>query len=483
MPAPSAELIQEFSSSPYISSDNYLETLHDLIEVFYYFKNETLDLISDDNLVRFMKKCFDGRCGGSLEMLRSTDLEEMARRVRSRVRGSTDAQSGRRAEALAGTGTHGPSAQRNGPFSTGRGAISWAGVEVPATSADNVALGQARKDQGPGNTSTLVENAICPVYPPSRIRKTALSEEFYLRSLLMEAYRQGELDAPQMEAILMQCVSLLAAGVERVNRGASSSVKLDVAQMLAESNFYTMGMYLKTQPEVSVALLTLKGEPVSEIYRRGRSVLDSQLAFAKGLYELVRMTKVSSPNYAYVATIDRGIDDFFRCYDPDFAAHEVPGSIDYQLLNPVTGLAGVEYMVRYLQSLYLENVFCSRFDAAVIDEVMRRYHFAYEDLLDNICGQVLQNALGCAILGKNVSSLRLSRADVQRLKGVLAHNDRESTRAFLQRVLETALDILSLKSVPLKAYLTASLRELASRISTARATDRLDKVFVPSPSP
>ena len=41
-------------------------------------------------------------------------------------------------------------------------------------------------------------------------------------------------------------------------------------------------------------------------------------------------------------------------------------------------------MVRYLQSLYLENVFCSRFDAAVIDEVMRRYHFAYEDLLDNI---------------------------------------------------------------------------------------------------
>lgn len=86
-------------------------------------------------------------------------------------------------------------------------------------------------------------------------------------------------------------------------------------------------------------------------------------------------------------------------------------------------------------------------------------------------------------MGKNVSSLRLSRADVQRLKGVLAHNDRESTRAFLQRVLETALDILSLKSVPLKAYLTASLRELASRISTARATDRLDKVFVPSPSP
>ncbi|MGI6642550.1 MAG: DUF6323 family protein [Bacillota bacterium] len=468
-------LIQEFSSSPYVSPDNYLETLHELIEIFYYFKNETLDLISDDNLIRFMKKCFDGRCGGSLEILRSRDLEEMARSIRSRVGGSVDGREGWRTESLAATRDQERSAE-NGPFNSGPGVVAQGG-------ADGAALSQSRENCEFGDASASVEAAMRPVNRPSRITKTALSAEFYLRSLLTEAYCQGELDAPQMEAILMQCLSVLAAGVERLNKGKSSSVKWEAAQTLAESIFYTMGLYLKGQPEVSLAVQTLKIEPLSEIYRKGRHVLDSQLAFARGLYELVRMTKVSTPDYAYVETIDRGIEDFFRCYDPDFAAHEVPGSIDYQLLNPVMGLAGVEYMIRYLQSLYLENQFCSAFDAAVIDEVMRNYYFEYEDLLDNICGQVLRNALGCAILGESVLSLRLSRVDVQRLKGVLAHKDREYTRDILKWALETALDRLSLKSAPLKAYLTASLTELMSRISTAKDTGRLDKIFVPSQIP
>jgi hypothetical protein len=454
-------LIREFSGSPYISQANYVETLHQLIEMFYYFKNETLDLMSDDDLVRFMQTCFDGRCGGSLELLRSRELEEMARRVRGGLRGSGDR----------------PTREAFEPWH-----LSPSGT---CAGADRRAVQYVERLDGTRHedTSAPVEAAICPVHGCSRLGKTALSEEFYFRSLLTEAYRQGELDVLQVEAILMQCVSLVAETVERLNRGASSSVKVEAAQTLAESNFYTMGLYLKTQTGVSHALQVLKAEPVPEIYRMGRSVLESQLSFARGLYELVRMTKVSTRNYAYVATIDRGIEDFFLGYDPDFAAHEVPGSIDYQLLNPVTGLAGVEYMVRYLQSLYLENLFCSRFDPAAIDEVMRSYRPEYEDLLDNICGQVLQNALGCFILGKNVPSLRLSRQDVQGLKAVLTHKDRQATRSFLQRVLEMALDSLSLRSAPLRAYLTISLVELSSRIGTAMATDSLDKIFVPSPVP
>lgn len=76
------KIIQEFCDSPYISQHNYTQTLHELIEIFYYYKNETLDLMADDDLIKFMKKCFDGRCQGSLDLLRHRELEKMARRIR-----------------------------------------------------------------------------------------------------------------------------------------------------------------------------------------------------------------------------------------------------------------------------------------------------------------------------------------------------------------------------------------------------------------
>jgi hypothetical protein len=76
------KLIWEFCDSPYISMHNYAETIHELTEIFYYYKNETLDLMSDDELIKFMKFCFDGNCQGSLELLSGRELANMARNLR-----------------------------------------------------------------------------------------------------------------------------------------------------------------------------------------------------------------------------------------------------------------------------------------------------------------------------------------------------------------------------------------------------------------
>ena len=77
-----ARIIREFCTSPYLTMDNYVETLHDLTNLFYYYKNETLDLLSDDELIKFMKEKFDGVCQGSLELLSGRELERMARDLR-----------------------------------------------------------------------------------------------------------------------------------------------------------------------------------------------------------------------------------------------------------------------------------------------------------------------------------------------------------------------------------------------------------------
>ncbi|WP_024833591.1 DUF6323 family protein [Ruminiclostridium josui] len=76
------KLIFEFSDSPFIWQENYMDTLSELQDIFYYFKNESLDEFTDDELIRYMRKSFDNECQGSLEYLRETSLEDVCRSIR-----------------------------------------------------------------------------------------------------------------------------------------------------------------------------------------------------------------------------------------------------------------------------------------------------------------------------------------------------------------------------------------------------------------
>jgi len=76
------KLIYTFCDSPYIYQGNYVETIGSLQEIFYLYKNECLDELTDEELLTYMKEHFDGDCQGSLEFLEETCLEELAREIR-----------------------------------------------------------------------------------------------------------------------------------------------------------------------------------------------------------------------------------------------------------------------------------------------------------------------------------------------------------------------------------------------------------------
>lgn len=77
------KLIFTFCDSPYVYQDNYVDTLERLQDIFYLYKNESLDELTDDELLDFMKKEFDGVCEGSLDYLEDTCLEDFARQIRA----------------------------------------------------------------------------------------------------------------------------------------------------------------------------------------------------------------------------------------------------------------------------------------------------------------------------------------------------------------------------------------------------------------
>ena len=79
------KLIDAFCESAYINQREYPAIMHELIDMFYYVKNETLNLISDDELIEFMRDSFEYRCMGSLELLKGRELEKLADNLRRGV--------------------------------------------------------------------------------------------------------------------------------------------------------------------------------------------------------------------------------------------------------------------------------------------------------------------------------------------------------------------------------------------------------------
>ena len=80
-------LIETFCSSTYLHPQNYVETLLRLQEIFFYYKNETMDELTDEELLQVMPEQFDGVCYGDLDYLENTCLDIFAQAVRAGYQG------------------------------------------------------------------------------------------------------------------------------------------------------------------------------------------------------------------------------------------------------------------------------------------------------------------------------------------------------------------------------------------------------------
>lgn len=72
------KLIIAMCDSAYITQEIYENTIHEMINLFYDLKNNTWDMVSDNDLIDFIKTAFNGCCRGTMELLieKSTELAE-----------------------------------------------------------------------------------------------------------------------------------------------------------------------------------------------------------------------------------------------------------------------------------------------------------------------------------------------------------------------------------------------------------------------
>ena len=310
------------------------------------------------------------------------------------------------------------------------------------------------------------------------IKKERLNQAHYFQSVLQEACRLNLLTNSELENIQLQCIQLLARQAQRYTSGDSSSVKEETAQNIFQSIFYTVGVYLKSLPNTDISVEILKQKPLTELYREGKKLVETQLEHAKQIYNQFQDNCIATGNHAYNDTLQNGIPAFFYAYDVDYAAHETPASIDYPLSSDKMELTGIEYINDYLQKLLMENQFCKNFTTHDIHCLLRGYDAHYRDLLINIFGIVLTNALGCILADKSALWLNIEPVDRQYLQQKLVNMTKNQLDAILHDASKQLCKEFNISDRLLKTHITATILDLSPRLKNALENNRLEAVFI-----
>lgn len=70
-------LIEEFCDSCFINTYNFIDTIKELIEIYYQYKDALDDTIPDEDIIHYLKIAFDECCQGSLSYLADEQLQRL----------------------------------------------------------------------------------------------------------------------------------------------------------------------------------------------------------------------------------------------------------------------------------------------------------------------------------------------------------------------------------------------------------------------
>lgn len=311
----------------------------------------------------------------------------------------------------------------------------------------------------------------------SKIKGETLSSEHYFQSLLEQAYMSGMLSDIQLEKIQFDCLSLLAKQTERYNNGDSSSIRVEAAQNLLASIMFTVGVWLKTYPNPDEAVVTVQKDGMYALYQNGRERVDRLIKSTKILHSSIVGNLVRTQNVFYRSTIVDGIKGFFKLYYPEFAAQEIHITADYPVHHPMERLLGIEFIQKYLECIYYENLFCAQFSAVDVHHLLCGYDEHYEQLLFNIYEPVLSAAIGCILSSRDVHRLEMAPSSIIILSDLFCGKTRTEILEILMEAIGQLSELMELTE-PLKRYLNGSLPQIAATIENAVLLQTLDRVFI-----
>lgn len=305
-----------------------------------------------------------------------------------------------------------------------------------------------------------------------------LSKEHYFQSLLQVLHSNDILNNKELENIQVQILDILRETANYYTKAESYSVRVEVAEQIMLSIYYTIGSFLKGKTSIKEKITLIKENAMKYLFSEGEKVLKTKIEESKELLKNVQKSKLKTSNYAYIDTIDYGIPLFFIEYDSRFAAHEMQGSIDYPLAIDEMELVGIEYISEYLKKIDFENQFCSHFDSYEIENLLKSFDKNSDHILINIFELVLTNYLGCMVLGKRGITLDITDTERRYLKNKLGELKEEEFNEVISRIVEDIFKEFTINDINFINYINKTIYKIMPSIKKNIENNKLENTFI-----
>lgn len=222
-----------------------------------------------------------------------------------------------------------------------------------------------------------------------------------------------------------ELLAVVAQLTEEYTGGKSTSVTYERANYLMEAVLYCLREYeesgLKEEPCVLSKEASVAGCPAAveeavtaqTAFRLGREAVWRKVQQAKTQYAQLLEGFCAYGNENYNDTVVKAIPGFFQAYDFRFAPQETIITMDYPVLFPMNGMAGIDAVSVYMDCIRTEQLFLGAFAPEYVVRVLRCYRKDYRKHFFNLCSVMLRHALG------RLPGVAANAARPDRLKGIL----------------------------------------------------------------
>lgn len=308
----------------------------------------------------------------------------------------------------------------------------------------------------------------------SYIKRDELDETNYLESLIDNALTKKYIDIEFVSYLRLKMLELLKTKVKKYNLLSSSSIMVEKADMIMKSNMYTVGLYLK-QYTPDKAIKLLNDIDINELYEKGRKVLINKIKVSKLLYKRLINSMLETSNETYNATIIGGISGFFKLYDYEYNAREINITADYPLYNNLIGkFVGIEFMEKYIESIYIENELCKMFDMFKVESLLNTYSLKFSELVVNISSIILTECIGCILSNEDVKTLSVTKDGINKIYEMFYAKSKED----IYGMISNSFRKIEFSNISVENYFAEGLESIKFEIYNGYKLRKIDKIFI-----
>lgn len=240
---------------------------------------------------------------------------------------------------------------------------------------------------------------------------------------------------------------------EKYTAHESTSITYEKAEQLMGAVLYC----IHGSKEINGDTLALDERiPAQKAYEIGAAYVKEKTKKALDLYNRIMPEFYHYEDQCLYDTFVKGIPEFFKWYDIRFKPQDTILTLDYPVLNDISGYTGIDRIFRFIKSIGLEQKFLQLFPAGYVIDILSKVDKNWKGSMDNICETVLTYITGHILAGRSLAKIELEEADHFYIQELFM----QATLEDIKKRLEAALEIF------IKAHYGDD-RELLDHLSSA----------------